>query len=277
MPFVTVGGRQFFYQLDDFTDPWNPGEVVLFHHGYSRSSKFWYEWVPLIGRQYRCLRFDMRGHGQSDPLPDRYELTLDNLARDAIGVLDALGIDKVHFVGESLAGVLGVVLGARYPDRLHSVVLLSTPVKVSDQGRQDFAAGTGSWESAFDRLSPAEWARQTMPHRFDLETTDPAYIDWAVEENAKTPVESLRKYGRLIENIDFSGGLPAVQVPALLVAGGSKLAPPEQAKFLQSQIPGSRLEVLPNARHLVGYALPEDCARLATEFWAGLKTSGRQS
>lgn len=271
MPTATVGGGHFYYELDDFTDPWQPGEVVLFHHGYSRSHKFWYEWVPLIGRQYRTLRFDMRGHGQSDPLPDGYEPTLDNLAADTIGLMDALGIDRIHFVGESLAGVLGIWLGAHYPDRIQSLLLLSTPVKVSDQGRADFSAGMGSWEAAFDKLSPAEWARETMPHRFDPGTTDPAYIDWAVEENARTPVESLRKYARLIERIDMTGGIPPVRVPTLLVAGGSKLAPPEQARFLQSQIPGAQLELIPDARHLVGYSHPEECARLALDFWSRLK------
>ncbi|HEX2172198.1 MAG TPA: alpha/beta hydrolase [Dehalococcoidia bacterium] len=267
MPKVTVGGRQFFHQLDDFTDPWDPGEVVVFHHGYSRNHKFWYEWVPLIGRRYRCLRFDMRGHGQSDPLPDGYEPTLDNLAADTIRLLDALGIDRVHFVGESLAGVIGIWLGAHYPDRLRSLLLLSTPVKVSEQGRSDFSAGMGSWEAAFDKLSPAEWARETMGHRFDPAVTAPEYIEWAVAENAKTPVESLRKYARLIEHIDMSGGIPPVTVPTLLIAGGSKLAPPAQARFLQQQIPGSRLELIPDARHLVGYSHPAECARLALEFW----------
>ncbi len=267
MPKVSVGGGQLYYELDDFTDPWQPAETVLFHHGYARNHKFWYAWVPLIGREYRVLRFDMRGHGQSAPLAEGYEPTLDNLAADTIGLLDALGIDRVHFVGESLAGVIGLWLGAHYPDRMRSLLLLSTPVKVSEQGRRDFSVGTGSWATAFDRLSPAEWARQTMPHRHDPETTDPGYIEWAIGENAQTPIDSLRKYAHLIENIDFSGGLPPIKVPTLLIAGGSKLAPPDQARFLQEQIPGSRLEVIPNARHLVGYALPEECARVGLEFW----------
>ena len=214
------------------------------------------------------LRFDLRGHGQSDPLPEGYELTLDSLAADTVGLLDALGIDRVHFVGESLAGVIGLWLGAHYPDRIRSLLLLSTPVKVSEQGRRDFSAGMGSWEAAFDRLSPAEWARETMWHRFDPETTDPGYIEWAIQENAQTPVESLRTFGRLIEQIDLTGGIPPVPVPTLLITGGSKLAPPEQAEFLRDQIPGSELQWIPNARHLVGYALPEECARRGLEFWS---------
>ncbi|MGZ0189174.1 MAG: alpha/beta fold hydrolase, partial [Alphaproteobacteria bacterium] len=150
------------------------------------------------------------------------------------------------------------------------LVLLSTPVKVSPQGLADFSAGADSWESAFDRLSPADWARQTMGHRFDPAETDPGYIEWAISQAGQTPVESLRRYARLIENLDLSGGIPDVRRPTLMVSGGSKLAPPEQAQFLQKQIPGAQLELIPEARHLVGYAMPEETAALAKAFWASL-------
>jgi 3-oxoadipate enol-lactonase len=270
MPRISLGDHALFYRLDDFTDPWNPGEAVLFHHGYSRNHTFWYAWVPAIGRHFRCVRFDMRGHGQSDALPPDLEPSLEQLAADTLEVMDALGIEKVHFVGESLAGVLGIWLGAHHADRLHSLVLLSTPVKVSEQGRADFAAGASSWAAAFDRLTPAEWARRTMSHRFDPETTPPGYLEWAIAESAKTPVDSLRKYARLIEGVDLTGGIPPVRCPTLQIIGGSKLAPPDQARFLQQCIPGSRLEVVAGARHLVGYAKSAECAERCLAFWRGL-------
>jgi pimeloyl-ACP methyl ester carboxylesterase len=270
MPCATINGSTFNYVLDDFTDPWNPGPLVVFHHGYARNHHFWYEWVPLIGQRYRCLRFDIRGHGSSDPLGADFEPTLEQLADDVVGLLDHLGVERAHFVGESLGGLVGMSLGAHHEERIESLVLLSTPVKVSDQGRADFSAGASSWESVFDTVAPAEWARQTMGHRFDLETTSENYIDWAVEQAAATPVESLRKYARLIEAVDLSAGIPAVTPPTLLVAGGSKLAPPEQARFLRDRIPRSQLELIPQARHLVGYAMPARCAQLSQAFWAEL-------
>ena len=270
MPTIDISDSSFHYRQDDFTAPWAPGEVVLFHHGYARDHQLWYEWVPLVSHAYQCLRFDMRGHGQSAPLGADENPSLESLAADVVGLMDALEVEKIHFVGESLAGVVGLWLGALYPDRVHSLCLLSTPVKVSEQGRADFSAGAASWEAAFDRLSPREWARNTMPHRFDPDTTDTAYIEWAIDIAAGTPVESLRKYARLIEGLDLNGGIPEVRVPTLFVVGGSKLAPPEQARFLQSQIPGAQLEVLPEARHLVGYATPRETAALALRFWQGL-------
>lgn len=270
MPRAMVDAQSIFYQIDDLTPPWAPGEFVLFHHGYARNHYFWYEWIRFVGEKYRCLRFDMRGHGRSDPLAEAYEPTLESLAADVVRLMDVLDIEKVHFIGESLAGVIGIWLGALHPERVHSLVLLSAPVKVSAQGRADFSAGATSWEAAFDQLSPEEWARRTMEHRFDSAVTDPAYIEWVIGQAAATPVSSLRKYAGLIDALDLSGGIPTVNTPTLQVAGASKLAPAEQARFLQGQIVGSRLELLPQARHLVGYAMPREVSRLALDFWADL-------
>ena len=270
MPQVPVNGGSLFYRLDDLTPPWREHEVVLFHHGYGRDHQLWYEWIPLLGPHYRCLRLDMRGHGRSAPLGAAEEPTLEGLAADVVGLMDELGIEKIHFVGESLAGVIGIWLGALYTDRVHSLSLLSTPDKVSEQGRTDFSAGAASWAEAFDTLTPAQWARNTMAHRFNPDATDPDYIEWAISIAARTPVESLRKYARLIEALDLNGGIPSVRCPTLFVVGGSKLAPPEQARFLQSQIDGARLEVIPQARHLVGYARAQEAAALTLDFWNSL-------
>ena len=51
MPKIAVGGSQFFYQLDDFTDPWGPAETGLWHHGYARNHRSWYAWVPISAWQ----------------------------------------------------------------------------------------------------------------------------------------------------------------------------------------------------------------------------------
>ncbi|MEM7249890.1 MAG: alpha/beta hydrolase [Pseudomonadota bacterium] len=262
-----IGGRQFGYDRDCFAHPWSTPETVLLHHGYARNRGFWYEWIPALADHYDCVRMDMRGHGASSPLGADEAPTLESLAADTVALMDHLQIDKAHFVGESLAGVVGIWLGAHYADRFHSVVLLSTPVKVSDQGRADFSAGAPSWEQAFDTLSATEWARQTMHHRYDPNTTDPRYVDWVIEQAGNTPINSLRQYARLIEALDLTGGIPTVRVPSLLVVGGSKLAPPEQASFLASHIENATTEFIPSARHLVSYSHPHEVVGLARAFW----------
>src|SRR5690606_2033751 len=70
---------------------------------------------------YRLLRYDNRGHGQSASPPGPYSMEM--LALDAVGLLDALGLEKVHFCGLSLGGMTGQMMGAFHGERLLSLIL----------------------------------------------------------------------------------------------------------------------------------------------------------
>src|SRR5947209_19951390 len=68
------------YEIDDFTDPWRrPAETVLMLHGNAESGLAWWAWAPTVARQYRVVRPDMRGFGESTPMPRDYPWTLDRL------------------------------------------------------------------------------------------------------------------------------------------------------------------------------------------------------
>ena len=88
------------YEIDDYTDPWRKAPWLLLQHGYGRSSKFWYRWVPYLARFYRIVRPDLRGLGQSDATFDlARDLTLANYLADLNAIIDTLGADDVHSSG----------------------------------------------------------------------------------------------------------------------------------------------------------------------------------
>jgi pimeloyl-ACP methyl ester carboxylesterase len=100
----------------------------------------------------RVLRRDMRGHGQSaDPGPN-YVWSVDNLLNDMKGFLDTLGLDPVHYVGESLGGILGVAFAARWPERFKTITLCSTPPVIFPPIQKMFALGYENWETALGKL-----------------------------------------------------------------------------------------------------------------------------
>ena len=69
MPFLSVSNDiQIYYQIDDFTNPWDERPTLLLQHGNGRSGAFWYQWIPLLARDYRVVRVDMRGLGQSSSI-----------------------------------------------------------------------------------------------------------------------------------------------------------------------------------------------------------------
>jgi pimeloyl-ACP methyl ester carboxylesterase len=82
MPTVDANGCKFYYEIDDYSDPWvKDTETVWLQHGVGRSTKFWYHWVPALSRSYRVIRRDMRGHGQSSVPPPDHKWSLDELPR----------------------------------------------------------------------------------------------------------------------------------------------------------------------------------------------------
>jgi 3-oxoadipate enol-lactonase len=84
-----------------------------------------WDWnVPALADRYRVLRYDKRGHGGSEVSPGPYSIA--QLADDAVGLLDALRIEKAHFMGLSIGGMIGQQLGARYPERMYSLSLCNS-------------------------------------------------------------------------------------------------------------------------------------------------------
>ncbi len=85
------------YKLDDYTDPWKKAPVVLLQHGFSRSSKFWYSWVPYLSRFYRVVRPDMRGTGDS-AIPADLErgLAPEGFLDDLNAIIDHAGAERIR-------------------------------------------------------------------------------------------------------------------------------------------------------------------------------------
>ena len=122
---IRVGDIDIRYELIDYTPPWRvtPPETILLFHGYARNMMFWQPFVSLLAGQYRVLRFDARGCGDTTKTPpgDRYSIT--QFVEDSIGLIDALGIDRVHWVGESSGGIVGLTAALNHPERLRTIPL----------------------------------------------------------------------------------------------------------------------------------------------------------
>ena len=117
---VKVNGVDVAYRYDGPKD----GRVLLIANSLMANGSMW-DWnVPALADRYRVLRYDKRGHGGSEVSPGPYSIA--QLADDAVGLLDALGIEKAHFMGLSIGGMIGQQLGARYPERIYSLSLCNT-------------------------------------------------------------------------------------------------------------------------------------------------------
>ena len=105
MPFIDANGTRFNYQIDGPVR----APVIVFSNSLGTTLSMWDSQVPALSQKFRVVRYDMRGHGLTTVTPGPY--TIEGLARDVVGLLDALKIERAHFCGISIGGALGQWLG----------------------------------------------------------------------------------------------------------------------------------------------------------------------
>src|SRR5512135_2838418 len=126
--FTASDGLALAYYVDDFTDPWKKAPTLLLLHAAMGSARRYFAWVPYLARDWHVVRLDLRGHGKSQVPPAEQPLTLDRLVGDVVELLDHLGVERAHIVGNSAGGYLGQQLAMNAPERVRSLALYgSTP------------------------------------------------------------------------------------------------------------------------------------------------------
>ena len=121
--------------VDDYLWPWEQPTPVMMLHGFARNATFWNRWVPAIADSRRIYRPDLLGCGASDMPAASCHFTPDQIAAEVLTVLDALSLPRVHWVGESSGGLVGLLLAASHPRRIASLVLCNTPTRISNEIR----------------------------------------------------------------------------------------------------------------------------------------------
>jgi len=144
---IEVSGVQINCELSGNED----ASVVVLSHSLGAGMNMWNPQLEALEPEYRVLRYDMRGHGESDAPEGAY--SLEQLAADVIGLLDALEINRVHFVGLSIGGMVGQCLGLNYAARLKSLVLCDTASVISGEARRCLRTQTSSPRKRDDGVS----------------------------------------------------------------------------------------------------------------------------
>src|SRR5215470_18895045 len=124
MPFATLPDAQLFYQWDG---PEN-APVLVFSNSLGTTHRMWAPQVQEFSKHFRLLRYDTRGHGESSVTPGPY--AIETLVEDVLQLLDGLKIQRAHFCGLSMGGMIGMILGSVAAQRFHKIVLCNTGAKI---------------------------------------------------------------------------------------------------------------------------------------------------
>jgi pimeloyl-ACP methyl ester carboxylesterase len=271
MPTVDANGCRMFYEIDDYCDPWvTDKETVWLQHGVGRSSRFWYQWVPALAPEYRVIRRDMRGHGQSSAPPSDHKWSLNELAQDMLAFMDALGLERVHYLGESIGGIIGILFATRWPERLKSLTICNSPTTLR---RVEGQALSGSHESVSNTLAKEGsrgWGRFLIEQRV-ISGKSAAHVDWVLNEWAKTPVHVLQGVTSTLDGADTGPLLPQVKVPTLILAPSrSPITSLSDQIKMRTLIPNARIAVVEGPGHEIYVDRAEECIDAFLKF---LRTS----
>ncbi len=274
MPMVRLDeGFSLHCAVDDYLWPWQKPTPVLMLHGFARNANFWNRWVPTIAAGRRIYRPDLPGCGASEIPVDSYHFTPEGIAGAITAVLDSMALPPVHWVGESSGGIVGLMLAATHPERIASLVLCNTPVRIPDEVRGIYALGRDSTAAAIRALGTGEWCRQTLGHRLDLDHASPVLRQWCIAEMNKTRPDIAASLHECFESIDVEPLLPGIEAPALLVSGDKSSIASAQQQVLADRLPHGRLQLFEGYGHGINLLQPRRCARAAFNFWREIETA----
>ena len=223
------------------------GPWLTLSHSLATDLGMWQPQLDALGRHFKLLRYDTRGHGGSSASPAPY--TLEQLADDADALLGHLEIQRTHWLGLSMGGMIGQMLAIRHPQRLDRVVLADTTGQVpaagaamwADRARVARSEGMQALESA----TLSRWF--TAPFR----QAHPALMDRIGAMIRGTSVEGYAGCCAAIAGVDTLAALAQLRAPALVIVGAQdEGTPPAAAEAIVEQWPGAKLAVLPDAAHL---------------------------
>lgn len=255
--------------VDDYTDPWVEPQTILIQGGFARHASFWYHWIPSLARNYRVIRRDTRGHGKSSTpsASDEYAYTLETILDEIVDTLDQLGLQKVHFIGESTSGMLGEAFAATFPARLHSLTICSSPTHLPPHVLELFAFGHPSWAEACKTLGSRGWGERLARVQGTLSAADAQYETWWLEQISASSGEGLAGYTDFLSILDTRPLLSQIHLPMLILAPASSAATSlEEQLSIARQVQGSKLVVIHGRGHEIYGERADDCLSAVKQF-----------
>jgi len=242
VPTTSIGDADLFYEET------GDGPPLMLVPGLAGQGSFWISQVPVFSRDFRTVVHDHRGTGRSTHSHITY--SIEQMADDALRLMDALKIDSAHFVGHSTGGAIGQMIAVDHPERLRSLVLSATWAGPDPYFRRLFESRRQTLvDSGIEAYLRASSLVQTTP--WWVSQNDDFLTDLhSVTAAAAAPVDILVSRIDAILRHDRRRRLLEIRVPTLvIVAQDDMITPRFYADELASRIPGAKLIVLETGGH----------------------------
>jgi 3-oxoadipate enol-lactonase len=256
---MEVNGIRVNYRVDGAGERW-----VSFVTGIANDLTMWDGQVAALQRDFRILRYDLRGHGGTQASEPPY--TIDLLVRDLIGLLDALKIRRTHLVGLGLGGAVAQAAAIGHPDYCPSLAACCCRARMVP----DFAVMWHKLRETVGQKGVESIVEQTAQRWFseEFKAANPRVLDGVRSMIRGTTREGYLGATAAFLGLDVEAGLPRIQARTLYVSGAEdKLGgPPELMRGLAEKVPGARHVSVPGAAHIANTQNPPAFNRILREF-----------
>ncbi|WP_288442928.1 alpha/beta hydrolase [uncultured Chryseobacterium sp.] len=235
MPIITVNNRQVHIQ------ELNKGAeqtVVLIHGMFSNLSIYYFNIAPILAKHFHVVMYDLKSHGMSERFLDGYDL--DNMSSDLIGLIDHLQLEKIHLVGYSFGGLIALKTALEYPDRVNQLVVMEAPDPQDEKARNII----DEYSKEFLEHYVANFT-DTTKVQMGKRQMDKNHRMYEFLFNQTSIKADMIKEKHFLGETDFN----KLTAPTLLLYGADSNCRPT-GEWLQSQISGSELELIPGDHNI---------------------------
>jgi 3-oxoadipate enol-lactonase len=243
MPRISLNGAIHNYRMEGA----ETAPVLTLAHAQGFTHASWSAQIAHFSDRYRVLAPDLRGHGETDMAGKPYQIQ--DIALDIVAMLDALDIERTHYVGASLGGMAGFALALDHADRLRSVSFVTT------QGILPLVSINGQRAAtAVMRKDGAEARVDAVLERYlrkGYREDQPISYAELRRQFTSNPVEGYAEAGDAIFAMNFDERIVDINLPVMVIAGSDDIATtPDRMTLYRDGIPGAGMEIIPNAGHM---------------------------
>ena len=243
------------------------GEPLVLVHGIGSSHQGWSSVVADLRSEYQCISYDLRGHGVS-PL-SKGSFRLDHLVEDLEALRSRLRFEELHIAGHSLGGMIGPAYARKYPHRVTSLSLIST---AAGRTKDDSTKVQGVVRAMEEQGIAA--VLETLADRWYTEAfiaRNPDVVERRLQQVTGMSAEVFLNVFHIYAETEMAPWLREISTPSLVLTGElDGGCNPRLNRFIDSQLPNSRLVILPGLKHALLAEAPDLVARELRKFLGSL-------
>ena len=258
MPFTRINNSVHHYVLSGAKDK----PPLLFANSLGSDLHIWDDVADLLSEHYRIVCYDKRGHGLSDAPAPPY--SLDDLARDVVGVLDYLKIEQAAICGISVGGLIAQALALNHSERVRALVLCDTGARIgsAESWEQRIATVRAGGLPALEAPTMERWFSR------DFRERNAADVRGYSNMLLRTTVDGYIGTCCALRDGDLRSAVPRISQPTLVLCGALDIAtPPELSQELARLIPAGKFSQIENSAHLPCIEQPKEVASRMMKFF----------